>query len=221
MSKIKIQGNSSNTGVSTITSPNSSVDRIITLPDAAGTLINTAPGSNNNVLTSDGTNWTSAAAAAGGKVLQVVYARTNTTVTKTLAGNAGSGDYVDTGLTATITPTASDSDILVMFTQNVYTERTGSQYAFANDYDLKLYRDATSLINTGTTNGYGNFDIQVAGATDNPVVNSILSHNYFDTGRSAGTSAITYKTQGTPFRPGLAKFNYNGFSTMTLMEIGV
>ena len=191
--------------------------------DASGDPAYVTTGTSGQVLTSGGAGVapTFQTAAGGGKVLQVIYARTNTTVTKTLSGNAGSGDYVDTGLTATITPTESDSDILVMFTQNVYTERTGSQYAYANDYDLSLYRDATSLINTGTFNGYGNFDIQVAGATDNPVVTSILAHNYFDTTRSSGTSAITYKTQGTPYRPGLAKFNYKGYSTMILMEIGV
>jgi len=36
------------------------------LPDSAGELINIAPSTSGNVLTSDGTDWTSAAAAAGG-----------------------------------------------------------------------------------------------------------------------------------------------------------
>ena len=39
MSKVKIQGNASGTGVLTITAPNTSTDRTITLPDSTGTLI--------------------------------------------------------------------------------------------------------------------------------------------------------------------------------------
>ena len=38
MSKVKIQGNASGSGVFTLTSPNSATDRTITLPDASGTL---------------------------------------------------------------------------------------------------------------------------------------------------------------------------------------
>jgi len=40
MSKIKIQGNSSGTGVLTLEAPNTATDRTITLPDATGTLLN-------------------------------------------------------------------------------------------------------------------------------------------------------------------------------------
>ena len=39
MSKVKIQGNASGTGVLTVTAPNTSTDRTITLPDGTGTLI--------------------------------------------------------------------------------------------------------------------------------------------------------------------------------------
>lgn len=46
MSKVKIEGNASGTGTFTLTTPNSSTDRTLTLPDAAGALIN-ADGSGN------------------------------------------------------------------------------------------------------------------------------------------------------------------------------
>ncbi len=39
MSKVKIQGNASGTGVLTVTAPNTSTDRTITLPDSTGSLI--------------------------------------------------------------------------------------------------------------------------------------------------------------------------------------
>ena len=41
MSKVKIQGNASGTGVLTITAPNTSTDRTITLPDATATIATT------------------------------------------------------------------------------------------------------------------------------------------------------------------------------------
>ena len=42
MSKLKLQGDSGGTGIFTIASPNSSTNRTITLPDAAGTLLDTS-----------------------------------------------------------------------------------------------------------------------------------------------------------------------------------
>jgi len=44
MAKVKIQGNASGTGVLTVTAPNTSTDRTITLPDATGELLSTAGG---------------------------------------------------------------------------------------------------------------------------------------------------------------------------------
>ena len=64
MSKLKVSGNASGTGVVTIEAPNTNTDRAITLPDSAGELINIAPSTSGNVLTSDGTDWTSAAGGA-------------------------------------------------------------------------------------------------------------------------------------------------------------
>jgi len=43
MAKVKIQGHASGSGILTITAPNTSTDRTITLPDATGTLLITAP----------------------------------------------------------------------------------------------------------------------------------------------------------------------------------
>ena len=40
MAKVKITGHASGTGVVTVTAPNTSTDRTITLPDATGTLLN-------------------------------------------------------------------------------------------------------------------------------------------------------------------------------------
>ena len=39
MAKVKIQGHASGTGVLTVTAPNTSTDRTITLPDSTGTIL--------------------------------------------------------------------------------------------------------------------------------------------------------------------------------------
>ena len=39
MAKVKITGHASGTGILTVTAPNTSTDRTITLPDATGTLL--------------------------------------------------------------------------------------------------------------------------------------------------------------------------------------
>ena len=62
MSKVAITGNASGTGVFTVASPNSNVDRVLTLPDETGTVLTsakTAPGGlkSMQVFTSSGT-WT-------------------------------------------------------------------------------------------------------------------------------------------------------------------
>ena len=56
MAKIKLQGNASGTGVLTVTAPNTSTDRTITLPDATGELLNLDGNSNLGVGTTSPTN---------------------------------------------------------------------------------------------------------------------------------------------------------------------
>jgi len=87
LSKVKIQGNASGTGVVTLTAPNTNTDRTITLPDSSDTLVSTAPSTSGNVLTSDGTNWTSAAPAAGGGITDIEQWR----ITSSATGNYPNG----------------------------------------------------------------------------------------------------------------------------------
>ena len=156
---------------------------------------------------------TSVVAAAGGKVLQVVSVRStsSTAVSGTYPGDI---PHADTGLSLAITPTESDSDILILVVQSAKYD-TGSE-----TFDISVHRDSTALnISSGNSVGFG------------PIVSSFdvglyqrgqQSLQYFDTGRSAGTSAITYKTRGGPYRTGTVTFQSDGFqSTMILMEISV
>ena len=74
MSKVKIQGNASGTGVVTLTAPNTNTDRTITLPDSTG-----------SILMSDGDGSQLTNLPGGGKVLQVVNYQTGAVATGTTA----------------------------------------------------------------------------------------------------------------------------------------
>jgi hypothetical protein len=138
----------------------------------------------------------------GGKVLQVVFASTNTTTT------SSSRTFIDTTLTATITPSAATSKVLVIVSQNGASK--GNQIG-DNAVRLMLVRGATDLIQFAHALNYTGTSLSFIGAA---------SVNYLDSPNT--TSATTYKTQFSN--------DYNGASvsvqanstnsTITLLEIG-
>ena len=120
-----------------------------------------------------GLKW--AAPAGGGKVLQVVSGTTTTGATVT-----SNTTYLDTNLTATITPSATSSKILVMTSQGLFKE---AQTNSAINY--RLLRGGTTIV-----------DIVNAGILfqDTALRLGVLqSLVYLDSPNT--TSATTYKTQ--------------------------
>ena len=95
--------------------------------DASGNPVAVGPGSDGQVLTSTGAGSPPAfeAAAAGGKVVQYVWATDNTNVTCASSSNV---EVMD----ATITPTSSSNKILVQCLTRVYSD--ASSYAFYGGY---------------------------------------------------------------------------------------
>jgi hypothetical protein len=135
-----------------------------------------------------------------GSVLQVVYGST------TSGASSSTNTYVDTNLTASITPTSATSKILVLVNQNgTSKENTGSVYMA-----LKLRRNSTDILQFAVTDGFSDASRVRWGST---------SACYLDS--PATTSSTTYKTQFCSLgNAAVVEVQNNGAaSTITLMEI--
>jgi len=185
---------------------------------AADTVARLAVGANNTVLTADsstatGLKW--AAAAGGGKVLQVVSATKTDTFTST------STSYTDiTGLSVSITPSATSSKIMV------FVNLTGNGAPASNGSYYRLMRGTTAIAIGDTastrTRASGTMYINDTG--------QLTSTSFSNLDSPSTTSATTYKVQG--MIPG-GTFYVNrssgdvdtdviarAASTITVMEIG-
>jgi hypothetical protein len=164
-------------------------------------------GSTGNVLTVSGGVPVWAAPAGGGKVLQVVSATTTTQTTIT------SGTLTDTGITASITPSANTSKILVIVSYSLRIERSANRI----DVGAALKRDATSVMNWVG----GDFVYLNIGGASSITKTLVSGFSYYDS--PATTSSTTYKVQGLADSC-TSYWQYSGNatspSTITLIEIG-
>ena len=145
----------------------------------------------------------SAVQASSTRVLQVVNATTSTTVT------TATTTYVDTGLTASITPSSSSSKILVLIAQNGVSKLTNN-----TGVNMRLLRGATSIVSMTDIVGFNST------TTDNR--GQSISLCYLDS--PATTSSTTYKTQFMSYNNNATVFMQDvgsgaTTSTITLMEI--
>jgi hypothetical protein len=218
-----ITGVTAGTGISgggtsgTVTITNAMATEITAAGDiivgtGSGTFDNLPIGTTGQVLTADTTvspykvKW---AAAGGGAIKQIVFGSTTTSVTVN-----NSTTYVDTNLTATITPTSASSTILVMVTQGIKVQRN----AAIADAKIRLMRNSTEAIAWN-----GEF-VGMEAAASGVTYNRLSSRGNFDYVDSpATTSAVVYKTQGAMPSATSGRevvFNDGMQSSIVLMEIG-
>jgi len=189
---------------------------------AADTVARLAVGTNDYVLTADssatnGIKW--AAAAGGGKVLQVV------STAKTDAFSTATAAFTDvTGLSVTITPTASTSKILVLVTLNA-SARDGQGNSGA-----RIVRDSTDIFIGDTASNRVRVTTDIS--RNDVYANKNFGLTYLDS--PATTSATTYKVQvsGLPSSSGWTTYVNRSYddtdsssfgrsaSSITVMEIG-
>jgi len=170
---------------------------------AADTVSRLAVGANNTVLTADsstatGLKW--AAAAGGGKVLQVVYSTYSTLTTNSTS------TYADTGLSATITPTSASSTLLIFVNHTNVYKTSGNA---SSQLIMQLLRDATQIYELA--NLYTGVSENLQGSV-----------TFIRQDSPGTTSALTYKTR---FRnsPSAASVQVQADGTpssMTILEIG-
>ena len=189
--KIKLNA-ASGGGSFSLQAPSSSANtRVMTLPDTAdGTILTTT-----NPKT--------------GNVIQVVSAVATSVVSSTDVSP------VDTGLSASITPSATSSKILVIVSQSMMTRLTGGGGWAVINYDL--VRGSTVLMD-----GVDNIALRVAAHNPYTLVAAQVNLTYLDSPNT--TSSTTYKTQAGRGNSGGSSMTWKAQdnsspSTITLLEV--
>lgn len=143
----------------------------------------------------------------GGKVLQVVQA------TSTTATTIATTTYTDTNLSASITPSASTSKVLILVNQQRRFSKNGGDQGIG----IRIMRDGSSVFSAAGS------DFNYSGTSGSTVFNhDVTALTYLDS--PATTSAVTYKTQGnindTSSSGSSIWQQGSNPSTITLIEIG-
>ncbi len=189
--KIKLNAASGGGSFSLQAPSSSSNNRVMTLPDTAdGTILTTT-----NPKT--------------GNVIQVVSAVATSVVSSTDVGP------VDTGLSASITPSATSSKILVIVSQSMMTRLTGGGGWAVINYDL--VRGSTVIMD-----GVDNIALRASSFSPYTLTASMVNLTFLDSPNT--TSSTTYKTQAGRGPSGGSSMNWKAQdndspSTITLLEV--
>jgi len=144
--------------------------------------------------------------AIPGHVIQVVSGSTTTSL------NTSSTTYVDSGVSASITPSATSSKILVIVSLHAGINDSGGNGA---ETAIQIVRDATQI----SEYQRGIFLYDSNGGTMQ--ADAVISLSYLDS--PSTTSSVTYKPQvktaSGQFRVNDYSTSTNSMSTITLMEI--
>ena len=222
MSKIRLHGSSS--GHTEVAPAAAAGNNTVTLPNSAGTLLLT-DGSAASLTQIPAANIVGVATAGltkggggFGKILQVVQVVHTATVSTTGI------TYVDTGLSASITPTSSSSKVLVFVSQGYYITRSTDQARGG----FRLLKGST-VLEQGPNSGSGTEPNGLGHSTNlGGVVQFAGRYNLHYLDSPSTTSATTYKTQFANAQSSASPTIYVNSGTgsgemgsgfMTLMEV--
>ena len=190
MSKIALTPNASGTGVFTIAAPNTSTDRTLTLPDSTGTI---------DTL------------GRAGNVLQVVSAEFTSQFSTT------STSLVDSGFSASITPSSASNKILVIITVPFLRVQGGASGSSAGA-GIAISNGAGTILYDAQRDGGGVLDdwTEASGST---VRGAVITKQMLHSPNT--TSSYTYKVYAAQRNGGDIRLNFSNSSktVITLMEI--
>ena len=185
----------------------------------ATNLKHASSGSNNIVLAADGSTTISNLSGGVGKILQVV----STTKTNTFSSSTINAFVDITGISVSITPSATSSKILVLYD----TQMSGTELFF-----IQLVRGSTA-IKVGDSDSANRIECTLGGDKQEENADKVaaISGHFLDS--PSTTSATTYKLQGRVFNGGgSGSFSVNkpsndsnstytgrGASTITVIEV--
>tara|TARA_R100001480_G_scaffold111053_1_gene112179 strand:- start:233 stop:814 length:582 start_codon:yes stop_codon:yes gene_type:complete len=191
MSQIKLKHSGGNSVIIAAPDSNPASDRTLKLPSNA-----------------DGTVLTTTNPKAG-NIIQVVSAVATSTVSSADVGP------VDTGLSGSITPSATSSKILVIVSQSMLTRRTNGNGWSVINYDL--VRGSTVIMD-----GVDNIGLRASAHSPYTLIAGMFNLTFLDSPNT--TSSTTYKTQAGRGPAGDSNMNWkaqdnNSPSTITLLEV--
>ena len=217
MAKLKVSGSASGTGTVTLIAPTTSSTRTITLPDSAGTILDStstldATKLSGNLPAISGASLTNlpGGTPTAGQVVQVV------TESDTGGSNdSGTIGWRDTHLSVSITPQYSNSKMVVMANCYIYMNNTSGECAFGLDYTRAIAGGATTgLSPSPSTSGASHWSI------GNGERSVRYSHHAIDSPNTTSATTYTLRIAGT----GSANMIWGWQSTadtLVVMEIKV
>jgi hypothetical protein len=186
MAKVKIQGHASGTGVLTVTAPNTSTDRTITLPDSTGTLL-TADGDGSS-LTGIATPITALNSATANELVTV---GATTTELDAEANLTFDGTNLTLG-TGNLIIGTSGKGIDFSATSNSSGTMTGEGL---NDYEEGTWTATLS----GSSGGTGTWGGPYTGPNSYVKVGNLVTFNAYLTCTSLGDASNAVIIGGLPF----------------------
>tara|TARA_R100000005_G_scaffold95275_1_gene76155 strand:+ start:18 stop:581 length:564 start_codon:yes stop_codon:yes gene_type:complete len=144
-----------------------------------------------------------------GAILQVV------TATTTNSASTSSSSFVDTNITANITPSSTSSKILVMIDAPFHVHRSNGT---SNSFEVKVLRNGGDITDTITSQNSTHQSGIGSGAISSNRSVGVLNKIILDSPSS--TSQLTYKMQmGGAFSGNTVTFQDGSKSHITLMEV--